>query len=242
MHWLPHRNWKGSWQLHQTWGSVSIRKSESIHRLPVEYRSHCRRMPRKDSHGYFLNVARLKRMAAGTSLSRLFINTTSAASMATSVPAPIAIPMSALVSAGGIIDSVSYHGNLSPVPSENGSHFPCHPEEHLQLHRPLLPVLRSLCGCAFIITGKHYYPDSHVLQFFLLPEDCLLYNIATAIMPRSFLPFAKRSGVFPSPCKFFLPASSVSGDTEVSLLINFIFPPVSTSLFNAARRPFPGRA
>ena len=34
-------------------------------------------------------------MAAGTSKSLLFINTTSAASMAISVPAPIAIPMSA---------------------------------------------------------------------------------------------------------------------------------------------------
>ena len=48
----------------------------------------------------FLSVARLKRIAAGTSLKRLFIRTTSAASIAISVPAPIAIPMSALVSAG----------------------------------------------------------------------------------------------------------------------------------------------
>ena len=48
----------------------------------------------------FRRVARLKRMAAGTSLKRLFISTTSAASMAISVPAPMAIPMSALVRAG----------------------------------------------------------------------------------------------------------------------------------------------
>ena len=48
----------------------------------------------------FRSVARLSRIAAGTSLSRLFINTTSAASIAISVPAPIAIPMSALVNAG----------------------------------------------------------------------------------------------------------------------------------------------
>ena len=48
----------------------------------------------------FLSVARLKRIAAGTSLKRLFIKTTSAASIAISVPAPIAIPISALVSAG----------------------------------------------------------------------------------------------------------------------------------------------
>ena len=48
----------------------------------------------------FIRVARLSRIAAGTSLNLLFIKTTSAASMATSVPAPIAIPISALVSAG----------------------------------------------------------------------------------------------------------------------------------------------
>ena len=46
------------------------------------------------------NVARLIRIAAGTSLNRLFISTTSAASIAISVPAPMAIPISALVSAG----------------------------------------------------------------------------------------------------------------------------------------------
>ena len=40
----------------------------------------------------FRRVARLSRMAAGTSLKRLFISTTSAASMATSVPAPMAMP------------------------------------------------------------------------------------------------------------------------------------------------------
>ena len=45
-------------------------------------------------------VARLRRMAAVTSRRRLFITTTSAASMATSVPAPMATPTSATVRAG----------------------------------------------------------------------------------------------------------------------------------------------
>ena len=45
-------------------------------------------------------VARLIRIAAGTSESWLFIRTISAASMAISVPAPMAIPISALVRAG----------------------------------------------------------------------------------------------------------------------------------------------
>ena len=45
-------------------------------------------------------VARLKRTAAATSFRRLFIRTMSALSIATSVPALIAMPMSALVSAG----------------------------------------------------------------------------------------------------------------------------------------------
>ena len=45
-------------------------------------------------------VARLSLTAPETSVSFEFIKTTSALSMATSVPAPIAMPMSALVSAG----------------------------------------------------------------------------------------------------------------------------------------------
>ena len=48
----------------------------------------------------FLSAALLSFIAAGTSIKLLFINTISAASIATSVPAPMAIPMSALVSAG----------------------------------------------------------------------------------------------------------------------------------------------
>ena len=48
----------------------------------------------------FRMVARLRRTAAVTSLRRLFTTTMSAASMATSVPAPIAMPLSATVSAG----------------------------------------------------------------------------------------------------------------------------------------------
>ena len=48
----------------------------------------------------FLNVALESLIAADTSLSLLFIKTTSAASIAISVPAPMAIPISALVKAG----------------------------------------------------------------------------------------------------------------------------------------------
>ena len=48
----------------------------------------------------FLRVALLSLIAAGTSKRLLFMRTISAASMATSVPAPMAIPISALVSAG----------------------------------------------------------------------------------------------------------------------------------------------
>ena len=47
-----------------------------------------------------MSVARLSLIAAETSVSLLFIRTISAASIAISVPAPIAIPTSARVSAG----------------------------------------------------------------------------------------------------------------------------------------------
>ena len=62
----------------------------------------------------FLRVARLNRIAAGTSDKLLFINTTSAASIATSDPAPIATPISALVNAGA-----------SLTPSPTIITFPC---------------------------------------------------------------------------------------------------------------------
>ena len=48
----------------------------------------------------FRRTALLNLIAAVTSFKLLFIRTTSAASIATSVPAPIAIPILALVSAG----------------------------------------------------------------------------------------------------------------------------------------------
>ena len=48
----------------------------------------------------FRSAARLRRMAAATSSSVLFMSTTSAASIATSAPAPMAMPVSAAVRAG----------------------------------------------------------------------------------------------------------------------------------------------
>ena len=54
-------------------------------------------------------------MAAGTSRSVLFISTTSAASMATSAPAPMAMPVSARGEGGCIVDAVADHGDQARI-------------------------------------------------------------------------------------------------------------------------------
>ena len=160
--------------------------------------------------------------------------------MATSVPAPIAIPMSALVSAGA-----------SLIPSPTMATFPCSFRERITLSLPsgrTPAITSSTPACAPIAFAvRSLSPVSITTRIPMFCSSFIAWGLssfitsATAIMPRSFPPFAKRSGVFPSPASFSACFIS-SGDTEVSLLINFIFPPVSTSLFNAARRPFPGRA
>lgn len=50
-------------------------------------------------------------MAVTTSIRSLFISTISADSMATSVPAPMASPTSAIASAGRVVDAISHHSH-----------------------------------------------------------------------------------------------------------------------------------
>ena len=89
-----------------------------------------------------LSVALLRRIAAGTSLSLLFIKTTSAASMAISAPAPIAIPTSAEVRAGA-----------SFMPSPTITTLPCFLRFLITLSLPSgrTPAMTSLMPALFAI-------------------------------------------------------------------------------------------
>ncbi len=130
-----------------------------------------------------LRAARLRRIAAGTSLKRLFIRTTSAASIATSVPAPMAIPISALVRAGA---------SLIPSPTMAHLAFLLQLSDHGSLPSGRTPAITSstpacasdgLC-CPLIVTGQHDDTDSHILKLLHRLRAVLLDNISHCDDPR----------------------------------------------------------
>ena len=159
----------------------------------------------------FVSVARLRRIAAGTSLKRLFINTTSAASIATSVPAPIAIPVSAPVSAGA-----------SLIPSPTIATLPCSFSLRIALALPsgkTPAITSSTPACAPM--ARAVFSLSPVIITTRIPilrsaatasaESSLIVS-ATAIMPSSLPSSAKSRGVFPCSESFaaFFVTSSVT--------------------------------
>ena len=172
------------------------------------------------------SVARLNRMAAGTSLKRLFIRTTSAASMAISVPAPMAMPISARVSAGA-----------SLIPSPTMATFPCSFRERITLSFPSgsTPAMTSSTPAwapmAFAV--RSLSPVSITTR---MPMFCSsltarglssLMTSATAIIPRSFPSRLKYNGVLPCSASFSAFAR-ISSDTAATLPIKFAFPPQSS--------------
>ena len=90
----------------------------------------------------FLSVARLNFIAAGTSLKLFFINTTSAESIAISVPAPMAIPTFARVKAGA-----------SLIPSPTIATLPCSCNFLISFSFPFgeIPAMTSLTPAIFPI-------------------------------------------------------------------------------------------
>ena len=158
------------------------------------------------------------RIAAGTSLNRLFIRTTSAASIATSVPAPIAIPISALVSAGA-----------SLIPSPTIATFPFSFSLRITCSFPSgsTPAITSstpaCCPMAFAVRSL-----SPVSMTTWIPMFCnsliacglsSLMTSATAITPNKRSSFPKNNGVLPASASlsaFFC----ISPSTDTLLLIN----------------------
>ena len=163
-------------------------------------------------------AARLIRIAAGTSISLFFISTISAASMATSVPAPIAIPISALVSAGA-----------SLIPSPTIATFPCSFNTLITSSFPsgkTPATTSSTPAClpiAFAVRSLSPVSITTCTPIFLSSKTALglssLITSATAIIPISSLPLPKNIGVLPSEASLSHRSFTVS-DTLICSLIN----------------------
>ena len=139
-----------------------------------------------------------KVIADETSSGLLFISTTSAASIATSVPAPIAIPVLALVSAGA---SFMPSPTIATLPySESKRTFSSLPSgntfEIILLIPTCLPIALAVSSLSPVIITT----ETPIL--FRFSTACLLVSLtvsATAITPKNFLSAAKNKGVFPIP-------------------------------------------
>ncbi|CDC69687.1 uncharacterized protein BN580_00588 [Candidatus Colimorpha enterica] len=145
----------------------------------------------------FRSVARLSLISAGTSVRRLFMSTASEADAAMSVPAPIAIPVSALVSAGA-----------SFIPSPTIAVLPSRQSFATSFSFPSgrTPAITSVIPTCFA-TAFAVFSLSPVSMTTRMPisRSCLtasglssLITSATAIIPQSLPPQEKNSGVLPS--------------------------------------------
>ena len=180
------------------------------------------------------------RTAAGTSLNLLFISTISAASIAISVPAPMAIPTSARVRAGA---SLIPSPTIATFPSSFNflitSSFPSGKTPAITSSTPACSPI------AFAVRSLSPVSMTTLIPiFFNSLTACGLFSFimsATAIMPisSSFLP--KNNGVFPSDAKLsacFLTASEIT----VLPSANFKFPPKNLSPPISPVKPFPETA
>ena len=136
------------------------------------------------------SVARLSRMAAGTSLRRLFISTTSAASMATSVPAPMAMPMSARVSAGASLMPSPTMATL-PRALQAADLALLAVGQHARDHLVHAGLRADGPGRALVVAREHDDADAHILQ---LP-DGLRAVLLDARPPRRRCRAASRRGL-----------------------------------------------
>ena len=165
----------------------------------------------------FLMVALLRRIPRTTSIRLFFIRTMSAASTATSAPAPMAAPISALVSAGA---SLMPSPTIMTLPSDISS------ATAFSLPSGSTPAM-TLSTPATFPTASAVLSLSPVSMTTLSPMAfssliaCALSSFtvsATAMIPRSFESSAKSSGVFPSEARRSISDLSFA-DISATLLI-----------------------
>ena len=188
----------------------------------------------------FFIVARLRRIAAETSVRLFFITTISAASTATSAPAPIAIPVSAAVSAGA-----------SLIPSPTMMTFPCFFSSDIFFdfpsgRTPAITLSTPAClPIAFAVRSLSpvsiYTLSPMPLSSFIASAESLFIVSATAMIPIKPPPFANSNGVFPSSESAVIFAVKSVG-TLYFREIYLQLPPSITLPSSTAERPFPASA
>ena len=185
-------------------------------------------------------VRRESRTAADTSVSRDFISTTSAASMATSAPAPIAMPRSARVRAGASLMP-------SPTMATRPCFWSCRITASLPSGRtpattrstpasaPMAFAVRSLSPVS-ITTCRPMLCSSRTAS-----AESALIGSATAITPSSAPSRAKNSGVRPASASFSASCRSAAG-SSVCPSMNVPEPPSRRAPSSMASTPLPGSA
>ena len=145
----------------------------------------------------FLKVALPSFIAAGTSARLLFISTTSAASIATSVPAPIAIPTSAFVRAGA---SLIPSPTIAVLPSNfNFSMMLAFPSGKTPAITSSTPACLPIASAVFWLSPVSITTFSPIFFRVLIAFGLSsLITSATAIIPAKVLFLQKNKGVFPS--------------------------------------------
>ena len=188
----------------------------------------------------FRTVARLSRIAAETSVSLLFIRTTSAASIATSVPAPIAIPMSARVSAGASLMPSPTMATLPRFRSFRITRsFPSGRTPAITSSTPACaPIawaVRSLSPVSMTTCSPMFWSSR-----IACPLSSLIVS-ATAISPM-YSPFRQKySAVFPSSASRSAADSAVCG-TFALVRMKLRLPPARLCSPRVPKSPFPGAA
>ena len=184
-------------------------------------------------------TARLKLTADAASIRSLFISTISADSIATSVPAPIAIPTSALASAGASLIPSPTIATLCPCS--------CSCRTFSSLSCGSTSAITVLMPTCFLIASA-VLALSPVSIMTSIPISCSLAiasllvgftTSAAAITPRNFPPCAKYNGVLPSSASFSCNPSA----TEMSIRlvsISFRFPARHRTLSIVPAMPCPG--
>ena len=182
-------------------------------------------------------------MAAGTSMILLFMSTTSAASIATSVPAPMAIPISAVVRAGA---------SLMPSPVITTRPCSLSLSISLALASGYTPAMTSSTPAsdpiAAAVRSLSPVNITTCMPIFLSCDTASVLSSfkvsATAIIPSMLLPSAKIRGVLPcserSSARF--PASRSPSSSEQTSFIYDILPPYIFCPDRDAVRPLPGIA
>ena len=180
-------------------------------------------------------------MAVGTSNKSLLIKTISADSIATSVPLPMAIPISAWAKAGAsFIPSPTMATNLfSSWSFLTSLDLSCGKTSAKTLS---IPTWEAIALAVFSLSPVIIATSIPISWSFLIALALFSFTIsATAIIPATFPSIAMYIGVLPSPASLSDSKSKFSIWIFLSF-INFIFPSNTSLLSIITSIPWPGRA